>query len=211
MHRAYSLFEVKSLDAKRRSFSGLATTPALDRVSDSIDPLSAQFKNPLVLLHQHDHKSPIGTVTFKKPTKAGIPFEAEIPVINEPGPLKDRTDTAWGEIEHGLVRAVSIGFRPDMERTKPNKAGGYDFEGIEIFELSTVSVPANAQALIHTIKSLDDAAMAEAGVEPPAEDPEIPAAPEPAATGKKARVVKLDDAARVRAQPFVVQKIKRTA
>jgi hypothetical protein len=39
-------------------------------------------------------------------------------------------------------------------------------------------------------------------------DPEIPAPPEPAATGKKVRVVKLDDKGRDR-PPFVVREIKR--
>jgi hypothetical protein len=32
--RAYALFQVKALDSKRRTFSGVATTPSLDRVGD---------------------------------------------------------------------------------------------------------------------------------------------------------------------------------
>src|SRR5690349_25144843 len=57
--RAYALFEVKAVDAERRTFSGWATTPATDRVGDNINPLGAKFTNPLVLLHQHDHDKPI--------------------------------------------------------------------------------------------------------------------------------------------------------
>ena len=153
MDRAYSIIETKGLDDKKRTFSGMATTPAPDRVNDTIDPMGARFKNPLVLLHQHDHSAPIGTVKFGKATAKGIPFEAEIPVIDEPGPLRDRVETAWGEIKHGLVRAVSIGFRPLKYEYKTD--GGVHFGEIEVMELSAVSVPANAEAVISVVKTID--------------------------------------------------------
>lgn len=203
MNRAYSMLEAKDFDVKTRTFKGWATTPAPDRVQDTIDPMGATFKNPLVLLHQHDHSAPIGTVTFGKPTAKGIEFEASIPAIDEPGPLKDRVDTAWGEIRHGLVRAVSIGFRPVKHAYRED--GGIDFQEIEIFELSSVSIPANAQAVITAVKSIDEKLMADAGIEK-----EIPEQQEIAATGNKSRVVKLDDKARDGAKPFVVREIKRT-
>ncbi|QQE90476.1 phage major capsid protein [Azotobacter chroococcum] len=152
MNRAYSAFVVKAVDAEKRTFTGWATTPSMDRVGDTIDPVGAQFKNPLVLLHQHDHDRPIGRVTFKKPTAKGIEFEAEIPEIAEAGQLKDRVDTAWAEIKYGLVRAVSIGFRP--MKYVFNDKGGVDFQEIEIFELSTVSVPALPDAVITSVKSM---------------------------------------------------------
>lgn len=159
MDRAYSLIEVKNLDESKRTFSGWATTPDVDRVNDTINPLGAKFTNPIVLLHQHDSDRPIGTVKFRKPTKAGIEFDAEIPVIKEPGPLKDRVDTAWGEIRAGLVRGVSIGFRPLRHAYKDD--GGVDFQEIEIFELSIVSVPANSAALITSVaKNMDAQAIA---------------------------------------------------
>jgi HK97 family phage prohead protease len=206
MNRAYSMLEAKSFDTEKRTFSGWATTPTTDRVQDTINPLGAKFTNPLTLLHQHNHAAPIGQVTFGTPTKRGIPFEASIPDIPEPGPLKDRVDTAWGEIKHGLVRAVSIGFRP-ISYT-PNEKGGLDFDETEIFELSSVAIPANADAVITAVKSLDHALMEQAGVS--AEPlPDIPAPQEPAAVGKKARVVKLDAPARDGAKPFVVREIRR--
>jgi HK97 family phage prohead protease len=154
VQRAYALFEVKSVDSGRRTFSGWATTPATDRVGDNIDPMGAKFKNPLVLLHQHDHEKPIGIVNFKKPTAKGIEFDAEIPVVAEPGSFKDRVDTAWAEITHGVVRGVSIGFRAQKYAFKDD--GGIDFMEIEIYELSTVSVPALPQAIITQVKSMDD-------------------------------------------------------
>lgn len=151
--RAYSLLETKALDEKQRIFRGWATTPSADRVGDKINPLGAKYANPTVLLHQHQHSSPIGTVLFEKATAKGIQFEATIPIIEEPGLLKDRVDLAWGEIKHGLVRGVSIGFRPLKYAYMDD--GGIDFQEIEIYELSSVSVPANAAATIQTIKALD--------------------------------------------------------
>ena len=152
--RAYSAFEVKALDSERRTFRGWATTPSLDRVNDSINPLGVRFKNPLPLLHQHRHDSPIGLVRFDKPTAKGVEFEAEIPFIEEPGPLKDRVDTAWGEIRYGLVRAVSVGFRPLKHSYRDD--GGIDFNETEVFELSSVTIPANAEAIITSVKSMSD-------------------------------------------------------
>lgn len=202
MNRAYSLIETKAVDEGRRVFRGIATTPEPDRMQDTIDPLGAKFKNPLVLLHQHRHDAPIGTVKFSTPTKSGIEFEAEIPVITEPGPLKDRVDTAWGEIASGLVRAVSIGFRPLKYAFLDE--GGIEFQEIEIYELSTVSVPANPDAVISQVKSIDREQRKALGL--PVEDPIQP--PEkPAASGKVLPVVKLAGPARVRAKPFVINKI----
>lgn len=150
--RAYAAFVVKSMDDGRRVFRGWATTPATDRVGDNINPLGASFKNPIPLLHQHRHSEPVGLAKFGKPTAKGIEFEAEIPVIEEPGPLKDRVDTAWGEIKHGLVRAVSIGFRPIKYAYKED--GGIDFQEVEIYELSVVSIPALPEAVITQVRSM---------------------------------------------------------
>lgn len=186
MNRAYSLLTVKAVDEKRRVFSGWATTPDLDRVDDTIDPMGASFKNPVTLLHQHRHDAPIGSVTLKKPTKKGIEFDAEIPVIAEEGPLKDRVDTAWGEIKAGLVRAVSIGFRPLKYAFKDD--GGIEFQEIEIFELSTVSIPANGSALITSVKSIDKELRQAAGIAEP-DRPKNPNATPPAASGQKAAAV----------------------
>lgn len=204
-NRAYSVLNVKSIDEEDRVIRGIATTPSVDRVGDIIDPMGVKFQNPLAFLWQHQHDKPIGSVKFDKPTKDGITFEATIAKSDEPGTLKDRLDEAWQSIKAGLVRAVSIGFRPIEYSFMDN--GGIRFSETEVYELSAVTIPANADALITTIKSIDAAARKAAGVP----DPEIPANPEPAATGKKARVVKLDAPARDRAPPFVIREIKRTA
>lgn len=200
-NRAYSVLSVKSIDEEKRIIRGVATTPSVDRVGDIIDPLGVKYDNPLPLLWQHEHDKPIGSVKFDKPTKAGIEFEAEIASTDEPGTLKDRLDEAWQSIKMGLVRAVSIGFRA-IEYAFMD-SGGIRYVETEVYELSAVTIPANADALITEVKSIDAALRKEHGIP----DPEIPAPPESAATGeKKVRVVKLDAPARDRA-PFVINKI----
>jgi HK97 family phage prohead protease len=161
LNRAYSLLTVKAVEEDQRIITGVATTPEPDRVGDIIEPLGVSYKNPLPLLHHHKSDKPIGTVTFDKPTEDGITFKARIPHVAEPPSLKDRIDTAWAEVKAGLVRGVSIGFRP-LEHAML-KDGGIRFIETEVLELSLVSVPANASATIATIKSLDTAQRAVPG------------------------------------------------
>lgn len=214
-NRAYSTFEIKSADDGTRTITGIATTPTVDRVGDIIDPMGVQFNNPMPLLWQHDGDSPVGNVSFDKPTAKGITFSATFvdPGTVDSASLKDRLQMAWDSIKTGLVRAVSIGFRP-LEYSFMD-AGGIRYVETEVFELSCVTIPANAEALISGVKSLYGATDidivkaldAEVRREHGIPDPEIPAKPpKPAATGKSVRVVKLDKPARDRA-PFVVRKI----
>lgn len=150
---AYSLLEVKGLDDDRREITGIATTPEPDRVGDIVEPLGVKFQNPLPLLWQHRHDSPVGTVKFEKPTKNGIAFTAKIANISEAGPLKDLVDMAWQAVKAQLVRGVSIGFRP-LEYSYLD-SGGIKFAETEVYELSLVTIPANASATIQTVKALD--------------------------------------------------------
>lgn len=151
--RAYSLLEVKALDEDKRLISGMATTPETDRVGDIVDPLGAKFSAEMPLLWQHQHDKPVGTATFGKATKSGIPFTASLPMITDPGPLKDLVDMAWQAVKAKLVRGVSIGFRALEHSYMEN--GGIRFSATEIYELSLVTIPANASATIQSIKALD--------------------------------------------------------
>ncbi len=154
--RAYALLNVKAVDTERRTISGIATTPTPDRMGDIIEPLGINFKNPLPLLLYHDSKQPVGKTKFKKPTKDGVEFEATIATIDEPGTLKNRVDEAWQSVREGLIQGVSIGFRP-IEMSYMDD-GGIRFMETEVVELSLVAIPANADATILSVKSLDQAA-----------------------------------------------------
>lgn len=204
-NRAYSGLTIKSVDEEKRIVRGIATTPEVDRVGDIVDPLGVKFKNPMAFLWQHRHDKPIGTVKFTNATEKGIDFEAEIthPDQVDSASLKERLQEAWDSIKTGLVRAVSIGFRPIEYSFMDN--GGIRFSETEVYELSAVTIPANSGALISAVKSIDAALRKEAGVP----EPEIPQEEAPAAIGKSVRVVKLNNPARDRAKPFVIREIKR--
>lgn len=156
--RAYALLTIKAVNEEQRIIRGMATTPAVDRVGDIVEPLGVQFKNPMPMLWQHIAMLPVGTVEFGTPTKDGVPFEAKLPVIDEPGTLKDRVDEAWQSVKLGLVRAVSIGFRP-IEYSYID-GGGVRFVQIEVFELSLVTIPANADCVITEFRSMTTDALA---------------------------------------------------
>jgi HK97 family phage major capsid protein/HK97 family phage prohead protease len=186
MNRAYSILTVKAVEEEHRIIRGTATTPSPDRVGDIVEPLGVKFKNPMPLLWQHRSDKPVGTVTFDKPTKDGITFEAKLAIIDEPGTLKDRIDEAWQSVKAGLVSAVSIGFRA-IEYAFIEGTGGIRFTESEVMELSLVTIPANADATISQIKSIDAPLLAATGKEPKATDRPVP----PGASGTSTKTVKL--------------------
>jgi HK97 family phage major capsid protein/HK97 family phage prohead protease len=155
LHYAHALLTVKRFEPSGRSFAGIATDGMVDRQGDVVEPLGAQFKNPLPLLLHHDSAAPVGLVTLGKPTKDGIPFTAEIPTITEPGRLKERTDEAAQSVAAGLIRGVSIGFRSLKDAVEQLATGGMRFLKFEILELSMVSIPANQHATIQVVKQFD--------------------------------------------------------
>lgn len=176
--RAYSVLEIKAYDDEERQITGLATTPETDRMGDIVDPMGAKFAAELPLLWQHRHDAPVGTVKFGKPTKAGIPFKASIAKIEGAGPLKDLVDMAWQAVTAKLVRGVSIGFRA-LEYSFMD-SGGVRFNEVEIYELSLVTIPANASATIQTIKAMDTAGRKAASCGVPLVQPRTEKAAKPA-------------------------------
>lgn len=155
MDRAYSLLTERAFSENDKFVvvEGIASTPTPDRVDDEVDPMGAEFALPMKLLLQHDHDKPVGNMTFAKPTPKGIPFRAEIPRVTEPGRVKDRVDEAIHSLKYNLISAVSIGFRPlEIEHLK---SGGVKFTRWLWYELSLVTIPANAEAVITAVKSLD--------------------------------------------------------
>jgi HK97 family phage prohead protease len=163
MKRAYSLFTVKSIDEDQRIITGIATTPTPDRVGDIVEPKGAEFKLPIPFLWQHNSREPLGHVTKAKVTADGIEFTAELVKVPEPGILKERLDEAWQAIKYKLVRGVSIGFKELEYSFLEDGTYGIRFVKWLWLELSAVTIPANADCSIQTIKSLDEAARAASG------------------------------------------------
>lgn len=161
MNRAYSALDIKSVNDGERVITGIATTPSPDRMGDIVEPLGAEFAGEIPALWQHNHDQPVGHVKFGKPTAKGIPFTMTLAKTDEPGALKDRLDEAWQSVKLRIVRAVSIGFRA-IEYALMD-GGGIRFLKTEILELSLVTVPANADCTITSIKSIDTTQRAATG------------------------------------------------
>jgi HK97 family phage prohead protease len=157
MNRAYSLLTVKRVSEDDRVIEGLATTPEPDRMGDVVEPKGAQFKLPLPLLMHHDSRQPVGHVLAARVGKDGIDVTARIIKFDEPGTLKNRLDEAWHSVKSGLIQGLSIGFRA-IERSYIEDTNSIRFTAWEWLELSIVSVPANAEASITTVRSLCDTA-----------------------------------------------------
>jgi HK97 family phage prohead protease len=162
--RAYSTFEIKAVDDDKRELQGIATTPSPDRMQDIVEPKGAEFKLPLPFLWQHHSGEPIGHVTKAKVTRDGIDVTVKLVQTDEPGTLKDRLDEAWQSIKLGLVRGLSIGFS-SIEHSFIEGTYGIHFIKWAWHELSAVTIPANAEATITAIKSLDSRLLALSGRE----------------------------------------------
>lgn len=149
---ATSLLIAREVDDERREITGMATTARVDSYNDIVEPLGVRFELPLPLLLHHDHREPVGSVTFAQATKEGIRFKATIAKIGEPGTLQERCNVAWQSIKNSLIRAVSIGFSPLA--VEPREGGnGKRYTAWTWRELSLVTLPANQAATIDAWRS----------------------------------------------------------
>ena len=162
MQRAYAVLEIKSAGDDERTLTGIASTPTPDRQGDTFEPLGATFTNPVPLLLHHDSERPVGRATLRA-TRDGISFEATIPQIKTAGAVRDRVKETCDLIDAGLIRAVSIGYRILDDGVKYLRTGGRHLLKTEICELSLVTIPANADTTIRSIKSCDLANLAASG------------------------------------------------
>lgn len=158
MTKAYSTLQIKSVTDTddERIITGIATTPSTDRDDDILEPTGAKFALPIPLLWQHNHNQPIGEVIAAEVTTAGILITAKIAKIAEAGKLKERIDEAWQSIKSGLVKCLSVGFRT-KEYNYMDDSWGLHIKEWEWYELSVVTVPANPDAMITSVKQIKDA------------------------------------------------------
>ena len=185
MDRAYSLLTVKSIDEDQRIITGIASTPSVDRMDDIVMPQGMKAKFPVPLLWQHDARKPVGHVLSAKVTDAGIQVTCSFVKVDEPPSLKDELDRAWAMVKSGLVRAFSIGFN-SLESSDIEGSWGRRFTSWELLELSCVTIPANSDCSIQTVKSFDRQQRAALGHKPRAVV-RLGNTPPPGASGTKAQ------------------------
>lgn len=197
--KAFSAITIKAIHEDARQIEGIASTPALDRVKDIVEPKGLSFAQDAPLLLNHDHTQPVGTVQFGTPTDKGLPFTATIAKVEDAGLVKDRVDTAWHSVKSGLIKGVSIGFIPD-EYELLGEGKGVRFTKASVHELSLVAIPCNPEAVITAFKSLALAETAPA-VEVLGETPETTAQ-----NGEEVAPANEADEAQAKAASFAARK-----
>ncbi len=206
-NRAVARFEVKSIDEDQRVIEGIASTASTDRMGDIVEPEGAKFNLPLKLLWMHDAKKPIGNVTATKVSKDGIAITAQM----APAGVAAYIDEAWALIKHKLVGGLSIGFR--SLKDEPIKDGDTPFARRflkwEWLELSAVTIPANADATIQLLKSIDDLQLAALGTQA-AVTVDLKS-PSPGASGKSAVSIRKGTGMKTTAEAITEFEAKRQA
>lgn len=110
-------------------------------------------KNP-VALFGHNSSFVIGKWTKVRVDGGALKGRLE---LLPPG-TSERLDEIRAAVEAGVLRAVSVGFRP--VNSEPLPSGGYEYTKSELMECSLVSIPANPNALqIAKSLNLSDAAL----------------------------------------------------
>lgn len=166
LDRACTIMTVKAVDEDKRIITGIASTPSPDRDGDIMDPDGAKFGSENPFLWQHDRTQPIGNCSAKK-VKEGLQITAQLvkPTSDMPSQLVARLEEAWASIKSGLVKGLSIGFRPIKYAFLDS--GGIHFLEWELLEVSAVTILANAECSIQTVKSFDRQLLAALGTEKP--------------------------------------------
>ena len=136
---------------EKGEFVFTASTANLDRENDIIKAdgwMLDTFKDGGPLLWGHDqNKLPVGRVLWVKADDNKLIGKAK---FNGTTQLSKDVEKL---VRSGDLTGLSVGFRPmDM---KMNNDGGRTFTKQELLEISVVNVPANPDAVIHMIKSLD--------------------------------------------------------
>jgi HK97 family phage prohead protease len=101
--------------------------------------LAMYMRNP-ILLFNHDRDKPIGIVKRAEIDARGLLIDAEFDMEDDFSAARAR------QVERGILRGFSVGFRPTAEpKFKDDKLY---FNEVQLMEISLVSVPANPHALI---------------------------------------------------------------
>ena len=125
------------------------------------------FKRNPIALFGHRSDFPIGTWSNIRVENKQLKGQLDL----APAGTSDRIDEIRKLIDAGILKAVSVGFRPKESKPRPEKDGfGYFFTKQELVETSLVSVPANPNALaiaksLHISPATINAIFAEQGNE----------------------------------------------
>jgi hypothetical protein len=149
-HRLDFNFKIKSTadQGDQGTFSGMAATYDLDQGGDRIVPgafsRTLQNKRVVPLLWQHNSDDPIGDVSCTE-TSQGLAVEGRI-VLSDPVGKK-----AFALMKAKVISGLSIGYSTLQESVEN---GVRLLKEIKLFEVSAVTFPMNAAALIASVKNM---------------------------------------------------------
>ena len=144
-------FEIKTSDEDKREIEAIGSFEKADRDGDVIKidgiDLKSYKKNPVFLWSHDSYSPPIGKAN--KVWKDGKKLLFKLKYAEaEDNPF---ADTIYRMTKAGYIKSFSIGFAPDWKEAIFNeKNNGYDFNKVELLELSAVNVPANPLALVQS-------------------------------------------------------------
>ena len=159
MSKKIFALDIKSIQEENgdRTFNGYGSTFGnVDRVNDivekgafakSLEQHRAQGSMPSLLLH-HDLHRPIGVWTKMEEDEYGLSVEGKLTKG-----VRD-ADEAYALLKDGALHSMSIGYRVTREEYD-RKAGVNRLHEIALHEVSLVTIPANASAIVGAVKNED--------------------------------------------------------
>lgn len=138
---------LKSIRLADRECDFVASTDAVDSYDEVVAQNwdLARFKaNPVILYAHNSRELPVGKATRCEMVNGSL--ECTIKFASERA--NPRAEEVWCCVQEGVLRAVSVGFNPrDVRLEKRDGKDVYVLDDNELYEVSVVPVPANAEAL----------------------------------------------------------------
>lgn len=161
------LYTTADIVEKEGKIEGIASTSVMDRQNESVSVEGwdlKNFKKAPRLLWAHDHNEPaIGKVTklfFEGEGKRkSLKFEAIFQEVTEKARAIKKL------VEDGFINTFSVGF-------KPLEIDGDTITKQELLEISVVNVPANPEAMLLAVKSLEKAGFEKAVIDEVIDQPD---------------------------------------
>jgi HK97 family phage prohead protease len=150
-----------------RAFKVIASTGAIDRDQEVIDPngwqLSNFLKNPVILWAHNSRELPIGVATKVYVENKKLIVEGKFAPADA-NPFAEQVKKLYDE---KIIKTVSVGFiGVEFETKKQNNMDIFVWTKAELLELSFVPVPANPEALsLMKSKGLDKDKLTEVKAE----------------------------------------------
>jgi HK97 family phage prohead protease len=149
-----SNFRIKTVSEDKESITieGFANTTNKDRAGDVIleeawtkGGMDNFMINPIVLAF-HNHERPIGEVVEYSINNEGLRVVAEI---------SKAAGDVYNLVMQGILKAFSVGFRV-KDADYDSDTDIFVIKDLELYELSVVSIPANAESIFSVKKSFKD-------------------------------------------------------